>query len=159
MRNLLSIPVIIMLLVFTACSGDDDKKPAYNKTETMALINEYDASGGKLQPVQYSMLIKNTRLLFADIKETMKALLSVSEPLRFAQEYQKLKNNDEFIDKLAVREKAWRVLVLGQKGFSKENMTEFGNLPDECMLIDYYDDCIRVRVIDAAHPSEPEPEV
>jgi len=157
MKKLLSLFAIAILVAVASCSKGDGQEEMFNKAETEALIKEYDANGGTLTPEQYSVLIRNTRLLFSDIKNSMKALLAVSEPLRFAQEYQKLKNDDEFMEKLVIREQVWRVLVLGQKGFSAENKSEFGNLPDECMLIDYYDDCIRTRLTDAENDSVTRP--
>lgn len=148
MKKLLSLFAIAILFAVTACSKEEEKE-SFNAAETTALIKEYDAQGGKLSSEQYSVLIKNTRLLFSDIKGRMKTLLGITEPLKFAQEYQKLKNSNEFMEKLVIREQVWRVLILGQKGFSEQNKAEFGDLPDECMLIDYYDDCIRSRITDA----------
>lgn len=148
MKKLLSLFAIAILFAVTACSKEEEKE-TFNTAETTALIKEYDAQGGKLSSEQYSVLIKNTRLLFSDIKGRMKTLLGITEPLKFAQEYQKLKNSNEFMEKLVIREQVWRVLILGQKGFSEQNKAEFGDLPDECMLIDYYDDCIRSRITDA----------
>lgn len=148
MKKTFSIVTLLLVIMFTAsCGSNEEEKPRYNKTETRQLIKTYDTNGGKLSHGQYSTLIKNTRLLFTELKETMKTLMMISEPLRFTQEYQKLKNDDDFYDKLIDREQVWRVLVLGQKDFSAKNKEEFGNLPDESMLIDYYDECIRVRVL------------
>lgn len=149
MKKLLAFLLSTALIVITSCSGGDDEKATFNKTRATELITAYDSNGGSLAPEQYSELITNTRLLFDEIKGQMKALIDITEPLRFTQEYQKLKHNEDFMDKLVMREKVWRVLVLGQKGFSDGNRTEFGNLPDECMIIDYYDDCIRARVTEA----------
>lgn len=148
MRKLLFLPLFILILTAGACSKDEGEKPKYNKAETVALIEEYDANGGQLKPEQYTVLIKNARLLFDDIKGTMKGLLDIQDNQSFIDKYHELCANEEFMDKIAVRERLWRVLVLGQKGFSKDNMKEFGNLPDESTLIDYYDDCISARVND-----------
>ena len=153
MKKLLALFTALSLMTFGSCSGNDGEEEKFNKTETCALISEYDANGGTLTPGQYSILIKNTRMLFSDIKSCMKELMEISEPLRFAQEYQKLRHDSEFIDRLVIREQVWRVLILGQKGFSEENKAEFSDLPDECMLIDYYDDCIRTRITDAENDS------
>lgn len=139
----------LLLLLTTSCSKSEEEKPRYNKTETRELINTYDANKGKLTPEQYSRLIANTRLLFAELKQTLKLLSEIAEPLRFTQEYEKLKNDKEFFDKLTDREQAWRVLVLGQKDFSAQNRTEFSDLPRESWLIDYYDDVIRLRITQA----------
>lgn len=152
MKKLLSLFAIALLAVVTSCSKGD-KKETFNTAEMQALIKEYDANGGSLTPEQYSTLITNTRMLFGDIKERMKTLLGITEPLRFTQEYQKLKQDKKFMEELVVREQVWRVLILGQKGFSEQNKAEFGNLPDDCMLIDYYDDCIRTRLLDAENDS------
>lgn len=148
MKKLLSAFTLLVLLIATSCGKNEGetKKETYNKAETEQLIAAYDNNSGTLTHEQYSRLIKNTSLIFAELKETMKDLLGITEPLRFTQEYQKLKADTAFMDKLVLREQAWRVLVLGQKGFSEDNLEEFGNLPQECMLIDYYDDCIRVRL-------------
>lgn len=153
MKKLLSLLATVMLLAFVSCSKGEDEGEKFNATETRALITEYDGNGGTLSAEQYSTLIKNTRLLFSDIKGRMKELLGITEPLRFSQEYQKLKHDDSFMEKLVIREQVWRVLILGQKNFSEQNKVEFGDLPDECMLIDYYDDCIRSRVTDAENDS------
>ena len=66
--------------------------------------------------------------------------------VEFMQKYELLKQDKQFIDEITIREQVWRVLILGQKGFSEENKIEFDNLPEECQLIDYYDDCIIARV-------------
>lgn len=149
LSSILLILVASLLPLVTSCSSGDDGKEAFNKARTQELVKEYDANGGKLTPEQYSELIKNTRFLYADIKAQMKALLDITEPLKFSQEYQRLKNDNDFIERLTLREQVWRVLVLGQKDFSVDNRKEFGDLPDESTLIDYYDDCIRVRVTDS----------
>lgn len=154
MKKLLALILSTALIVITSCSGGDEEKATFNKARATELITAYDSNGGSLAPEQYSELITNTRLLFDEIKGQMKALIDITEPLRFTQEYQKLKHNEDFMDKLVMREKVWRVLVLGQKGFSVGNKTEFGNLPDECMIIDYYDDCIRARVTEAETGNE-----
>lgn len=147
MKKTFSIFTLLLVIMFIAsCSSNEEEKPRYNKKETRELIKAYDDNGGKLSHQQYSSLIKNTRLLFAELKETMKALMKISEPLLFTQEYQKLKNDDDFYDKLIDREQAWRVLVLGQKDFSPENAEEFRDLPDESRRVDYYDECIRLRI-------------
>ncbi|MDE6346128.1 MAG: hypothetical protein K2L55_05610 [Muribaculaceae bacterium] len=153
MKKLLSLLATVMLVAFVSCSKGEDDGEKFNAAETRALITEYDANGGKLTPEQYSTLIKNTRLLFSDIKVRMKELLGITEPLRFTQEYQRLKHDNDFMELLVVREQVWRVLVMGQRNFSEQNKAEFHDLPDECMLIDYYDDCIRSRVTDAENDS------
>lgn len=150
MKKLLELLTLTALIVITSsCSGGGKEKETFNKERVTELISVYDSNGGSLTSGQFSELIKNTRLLFTDIKGQMKALIDITEPLRFTQEYQKLKHSEDFMDKLVMREKVWRVLVLGQKGFSDENRAEFSDLPDECMIIDYYDDCIRARVTEA----------
>lgn len=153
MKKLLSLLATVMLVAFVSCSKGEVDGEKFNTAETRALITEYDANGGKLTPEQYSTLIKNTRLLFSDIKVRMKELLGITEPLRFTQEYQRLKHDNDFMERLVVREQVWRVLVMGQRNFSEQNKAEFHDLPDECMLIDYYDDCIRSRVTDAENDS------
>lgn len=153
MKKLLSLFAIALLAVVTSCSKGDKEEETFNTAEMQTLIKEYDANGGSLTPEQYSTLINNTRMLFGDIKGRMKTLLGITEPLRFTQEYQKLKHDKKFMEELVVREQVWRVLILGQKGFSEQNKAEFSNLPDECMLIDYYDDCIRTRLLDADNDS------
>lgn len=147
MKKTFSIFTLLLVIMFAvSCSSNEEDKPRYNKKETRELIKTYDNNGGKLSHGQYSNLIKNTRLLFTELKETMKTLMMISEPLRFTQEYQKLKNDEDFYDKLIDREQAWRVLVLGQKDFSPENAEEFRDLPDENRRVDYYDECIRLRI-------------
>ena len=147
MKKLLSIFAAAILLVATACSSGDNQEEKFNAAETQALIKDYDANGGTLTPEQFSTLIKNTRLLFADIKDRMKELIDITDHDDFMQQYEALKADASFMQELSIREQAWRVLILGQKNFSEDNLTQFGNLPDECMLIDYYDDCIRARLI------------
>lgn len=148
-RPISALIALVLFISVASCSGSKDNEAKFDKALTQQLIKEYDANGGKLSPEQYSELIKNTRILFSGIKEEMKDLMDISEPLKFTQEYQRLKNDNDFIERLTLREQAWRVLVLGQKDFSVDNRKEFGNLPDECTIIDYYDDCIRTRVTDA----------
>lgn len=148
-RPISALIALVLFISVASCSGSKDNEAKFDKALTQQLIKEYDANGGKLSPEQYSELIKNTRILFSCIKEEMKDLMDISEPLKFTQEYQRLKNDNDFIERLTLREQAWRVLVLGQKDFSVDNRKEFGNLPDECTIIDYYDDCIRTRVTDA----------
>lgn len=145
MKKLSFILTLLIMLAASSC-GSGDKDELFNADITRNLIKKYDDGGGKLTPEEYSALISQTHLLYADIKDNMKKLLDISEPLRFNQEYQRLKSDKTFIDKITIGEQVWRVLVLGQKGFSPENQREFGDLPDQRMLIDYYDDTIRTRL-------------
>ncbi|MBD5229453.1 MAG: hypothetical protein HDS69_05385 [Bacteroidales bacterium] len=140
---------IAILLFAASCSKSEDEEVKFDKARTQQLIKEYDSNGGKLSPEQYDELITNTTLLYADIKQQMKDLLSITEPLKFAQEYQRLKNDNDFMERITIREQVWRVLVLGQKDFSAENIEAFNELPKESSLIDYYDDQIRTRLTDA----------
>ena len=146
MKKLISYLSMALLVVLTSCSGGDKEEEKFNAAETQALITQYDANGGTLTSEEYSVLIKNTHLLFADIKQQMKELLDIADQKEFMQKYELLKQDKQFIDEITIREQVWRVLILGQKGFSEENKIEFGNLPEECQLIDYYDDCIIARV-------------
>lgn len=146
MKKLISYLSMALLVVLTSCSGGDKEEEKFNAAETQALITQYDANGGTLTSEEYSVLIKNTHLLFADIKQQMKELLDITDHKEFMQKYELLKQDKQFIDEITIREQVWRVLILGQKGFSEENKIEFGNLPEECQLIDYYDDCIIARV-------------
>lgn len=146
MKKLISYLSMALLVVLASCSGGDKEEEKFNAAETQALITQYDANGGTLTSEEYSVLIKNTHLLFADIKQQMKELLDIADQKEFMQKYELLKQDKQFIDEITIREQVWRVLILGQKGFSEENKIEFGNLPEECQLIDYYDDCIIARV-------------
>lgn len=146
MKKLISYLSMALLVVLASCSGGDKEEEKFNAAETQALITQYDANGGTLTSEEYSVLIKNTHLLFADIKQQMKELLDIADQKEFMQRYELLKQDKQFIDEITIREQVWRVLILGQKGFSEENKIEFGNLPEECQLIDYYDDCIIARV-------------
>ena len=146
MKKLISYLSMALLVVLASCSGGDKEEEKFNAAETQALITQYDANGGTLTSEEYSVLIKNTHLLFADIKQQMKELLDIADQKEFLQKYELLKQDKQFIDEITIREQVWRVLILGQKGFSEENKIEFGNLPEECQLIDYYDDCIIARV-------------
>lgn len=146
MKKLISYLSMALLVVLASCSGGDKEEEKFNAAETQALITQYDANGGTLTSEEYSVLIKNTHLLFADIKQQMKELLDIADQKEFIQKYELLKQDKQFIDEITIREQVWRVLILGQKGFSEENKIEFGNLPEECQLIDYYDDCIIARV-------------
>ena len=146
MKKLISYLSMALLVVLASCSGGDKEQEKFNAAETQALITQYDANGGTLTSEEYSVLIKNTHLLFADIKQQMKELLDIADQKEFIQKYELLKQDKQFIDEITIREQVWRVLILGQKGFSEENKIEFGNLPEECQLIDYYDDCIIARV-------------
>lgn len=146
MKKLISYLSMALLVVIASCSGGDKEEERFNAVETQALITQYDSNGGKLTSEQYSVLIKNTHLLFADIKQQMKELLDIADQKEFMQKYQSLKQDKRFIEEITIREQVWRVLILGQKGFSEENKIEFGNLPEECQLIDYYDDCIIARI-------------
>lgn len=146
MKKLISYLSMALLVVLVSCSGGDKEEEKFNAAETQALITQYDANGGTLTSEEYSVLIKNTHLLFADIKQQMKELLDIADQKEFMQKYELLKQDKQFIDEITIREQVWRVLILGQKGFSEENKIEFGNLPEECQLIDYYDDCIIARV-------------
>lgn len=146
MKKLISYLSMALLVVLASCSDGDKEEERFNAVETQALITQYDSNGGKLTSEQYSVLIKNTHLLFADIKQQMKELLDIADQKEFMQKYQSLKQDKQFIEEITIREQVWRVLILGQKGFSEENKIEFGNLPEECQLIDYYDDCIIARI-------------
>lgn len=146
MKKLISYLSMALLVVLASCSGGDKEEEKFNAAETQALITQYDTNGGTLTAEEYSVLIKNTHLLFADIKQQMKELLDIADQKEFIQRYESLKQNKQFIEEITIREQVWRVLILGQKGFSEENKLEFGNLPEECQLIDYYDDCIIARV-------------
>ncbi|MBR6746092.1 MAG: hypothetical protein IKL83_01810 [Muribaculaceae bacterium] len=146
MKKLISYLSMALFVVLASCSGGDKEEEKFNAAETQALITQYDANGGTLTSEEYSVLIKNTHLLFADIKQQMKELLDIADKKQFMQKYESLKQDKQFIEELTIREQVWRVLILGQKGFSEENKIEFGNLPEECQLIDYYDDCIIARV-------------
>ena len=146
MKKLISYLSMALFVVLASCSGGDKEEEKFNAAETQALITQYDANGGTLTSEEYSVLIKNTHLLFADIKQQMKELLDIADKKQFMQNYESLKQDKQFIEELTIREQVWRVLILGQKGFSEENKIEFGNLPEECQLIDYYDDCIIARV-------------
>ena len=146
MKKLISYLSMALFVVLASCSGGDKEEEKFNAAETQALITQYDANGGTLTSEEYSVLIKNTHLLFADIKQQMKELLDIADKKQFLQKYESLKQDKQFIEELTIREQVWRVLILGQKGFSEENKIEFGNLPEECQLIDYYDDCIIARV-------------
>lgn len=146
MKKLISYLSMALFVVLASCSGGDKEEEKFNAAETQALITQYDANGGTLTSEEYSVLIKNTHLLFADIKQQMKELLDIADQKEFMQKYELLKQDKQFIDEITIREQVWRVLILGQKGFSEENKIEFGNLPEECQLIDYYDDCIIARV-------------
>ena len=146
MKKLISYLSMALLVVLASCSGGDKEEEKFNAVETQALITQYDANGGTLTSEEYSVLIKNTHLLFADIKQHMKELLDIADQKEFMQKYELLKQDKQFIDEITIREQVWRVLILGQKGFSEENKIEFDNLPEECQLIDYYDDCIIARV-------------
>lgn len=146
MKKLISYLSMALFVVLASCSGGDKEEEKFNAAETQALITQYDANGGMLTSEEYSVLIKNTHLLFADIKQQMKELLDIADKKQFLQKYESLKQDKQFIEELTIREQVWRVLILGQKGFSEENKIEFGNLPEECQLIDYYDDCIIARV-------------
>ena len=146
MKKLISYLSMALLVVLASCSGGDKEEEKFNAAETQALITQYDANGGTLTSEEYSVLIKNTHLLFADIKQQMKELLDIADQKEFMQKYELLKQDKQFIDEITIREQVWRVLILGQKGFSEENKIGFGNLPEECQLIDYYDDCIIARV-------------
>ena len=146
MKKLISYLSMALLVVLASCSGGDKEEEKFNAAETQALITQYDANGGTLTSEEYSVLIKNTHLLFADIKQQMKELLDIADQKEFMQKYELLKQDKQFIDEITIREQVWRVLILGQKGFSDENKIEFGKLPEECQLIDYYDDCIIARV-------------
>lgn len=146
MKKLISYLSMALFVVLASCSGGDKEEEKFNAAETQALITQYDANGGTLTSEEYSVLIKNTHLLFADIKQQMKELLDIADKKQFMQKYESLKQDRQFIEELTIREQVWRVLILGQKGFSEENKIEFGNLPEECQLIDYYDDCIIARV-------------
>lgn len=146
MKKLISYLSMALLVVIASCSGGDKEEERFNAVETQALITQYDSNGGKLTSEQYSVLIKNTHLLFADIKQQMKELLDIADQKEFMQKYQSLKQDKQFIEEITIREQVWRVLILGQKGFSEDNKIQFGNLPEECQLIDYYDDCIIARI-------------
>ena len=146
MKKLLTIFAAAILIATTSCSSGDQQEEKFNAAETQSLIKSYDANGGSLTPEQYTTLIKNTRLLFADIKERMKALIDITDHDAFIKQYEALKADAAFMQEIAIREQAWRVLVLGQKNFTEDNLNQFGNMNDECMLIDYYDDCIRASL-------------
>lgn len=146
MKRFFSYLTIALHVALASCSGENEQQEEFNVVEVQSLIKQYDANGGELTAEQYSVLIKNTRLLFDDIKGRMKDLLDIADYNRFMQEYQAFKQDKLFMEKIAIRDQVWRVLVLGQKGFSEENEMEFGNLPEECQLIDYYDDCIIMRL-------------
>ncbi len=146
MKKLISYLSMALLVVLASCSGGDKEEEKFNAAKTQALITQYDTNGGTLTSEEYSVLIKNTHLLFADIKQQMKELLDIADQKEFMQKYESLKQDKQFIEEITIREQVWRVLILGQKGFSEENKLEFGNLPEECQLIDYYDDCIIARV-------------
>ena len=75
MKKLISYLSMALLVVLASCSGGDKEEEKFNAVETQALITQYDANGGTLTSEEYSVLIKNTHLLFADIKQHMKELL------------------------------------------------------------------------------------
>lgn len=150
MKQLFSLLTIALIIVLASCSGGDEQEEVFNFEETQSLIKQYDANGGELSAEQYSLLIKNTRLLFDDIKGRMKELLNITDHKQFLQEYQAFKQDSKFMKEISIRDQVWRVLVLGQKGFSEQNEMEFGILPEECKLIDYYNDCILMRLSESS---------
>ncbi len=91
-------------------------------------------------------MIEQERLAFDSRESQMKQLLDIADKQKFAEQYQQLRNDKEFMTMTSISERMWRILVLNQGGFSEENSENFAQLFNQHKIIDLLDDDILSRL-------------
>lgn len=120
-------------------------KEGFNQQEADRLC-QMVVSGGHPSFDDYTLMMEQEQWSFDDRRQRMEELLEIKEPLKFAQKYQELKNDNEFMAMLKTSERLWRILSLAQPHFSNANIEAFKQLNQSRKIIDQLDDDILSRL-------------
>jgi hypothetical protein len=140
--NFLSKIGAIALCTLALCSCGSSGFEAETAT---ALCDKSDSSQ-QLSYDDFAQMIEQERLAFDSRESQMKQLLDIADKQKFAEQYQQLRNDKEFMTMTSISERMWRILVLNQGGFSEENSENFAQLFNQHKIIDLLDDDILSRL-------------